>query len=170
MFAAHISEGKEREQSVREHCRNTAELCAGYCKLFGAENIGRLSGLLHDAGKLCSDFDNYIRGISGFSRGEIDHSYFGICILIARGSKKLAHVFSRGVFGYMLFAACGVHVPCLAAVFFYKHMMLHDPDAAFDLTVKFGLYFLLPALILFLIFFFVMSGAQIAAFAKGLTP
>ncbi|SFX84663.1 DUF6796 family protein [Ruminococcus sp. XPD3002] len=96
--------------------------------------------------------------------------YFGICILIARGSKKLAHVFSRGVFGYMLFAACGVHVPCLAAVFFYKHMMLHDPDAAFDLTVKFGLYFLLPALILFLIFFFVMSGVQIAAFAKGLTP
>ena len=170
MFTAHISTDMKREQSVQEHCRNTAELCGGYCKLFGAENIGRLSGLLHDIGKLCSDFDNYIRGISGFSRGAIDHSYFGICILIARGSKKLAHVFSRGVFGYMLFAACGVHVPCLAAVFFYKHMMLHDPDAAFDLTVKFGLYFLLPALILFLIFFFVMSGAQIAAFAKGLTP
>ena len=49
-------------------------------------------------------------------------------------------------------------------------MMLNDPEAALDLTVKFGLYFLLPAMILFLIFFFVMSGAQIAAFAKWLTP
>ena len=64
MFAAHISADSRREQSVQEHCRNTAELCAGYCKIVGAENIGRLAGLLHDAGKLCNDFDNYIRGIS----------------------------------------------------------------------------------------------------------
>lgn len=77
MFAAHISADIRREQSVQEHCRNTAELCAGYCKIVGAENIGRLAGLLHDAGKLCNDFDNYIRGISRFSRGEIDHSYAG---------------------------------------------------------------------------------------------
>ncbi|MBO6308168.1 MAG: CRISPR-associated helicase Cas3' [Oribacterium sp.] len=77
MFAAHISADIRREQSVQEHCRNTADLCAGYCKIVGAENIGRLAGLLHDAGKLCNDFDNYIRGISRFSRGEIDHSYAG---------------------------------------------------------------------------------------------
>ena len=49
-------------------------------------------------------------------------------------------------------------------------MMQESPDIAYNLTVKFGLYFLLPALILFLIFFFVMSIAQISAFAKGLTP
>jgi hypothetical protein len=48
--------------------------------------------------------------------------------------------------------------------------MLESREAAYDLTVKFGLYFLLPAMILFLIFFFVMSSAQISAFAKGLTP
>ena len=96
--------------------------------------------------------------------------YFGIYRIIASGSRKFAHIFRSGVFGYMLFAACGVHVPCLSAVFFYKHMMLSDSEVAFDLTVKFGLYFLLPAMILFLIFFFVMSGAQLAAFAKGLTP
>ncbi len=94
--------------------------------------------------------------------------YFGIYRLIAPG--KYAHIFRSGVFGYMLFAACGVHVPCLSCVFFYKHMMLHDPNAALGLTVKLGLYFLLPAIILFLIFFFVMSGAQIIAFSKGLTP
>ena len=96
--------------------------------------------------------------------------YFGIYRLIASGSRKHAHIFRSGVFGYMLFAACGVHVPCLSTVFFYKHMMLAAPDNAYDLTVRFGLYFLLPAMILFLIFFIVMSAAQISAFAKGVTP
>ena len=92
MFAAHISADIRREQSVQEHCRNTAELCAGYCKIAGAENIGRLAGLLHDAGKLCSDFDNYIRGISRFSRGEIDHSYAGAKYITENADKVHAGV------------------------------------------------------------------------------
>ncbi len=96
--------------------------------------------------------------------------YFGIYRLIASGSLKQAHIFRSGVFGYMLFAACGVHVPCLSTVFFYKHMMQKSPDEAYDLTVKFGVYFLLPALVLFFLFFFVMNIAQITAFAKGMTP
>ena len=96
--------------------------------------------------------------------------YFGIYRLIASRSMKHAHVFRSGVFGYMLFAACGVHVPCLSTVFFYNHMKQESPDAAYDLTLRFSLYFLLPAMILFLIFFFIMSAAQITAFAKGMTP
>lgn len=94
--------------------------------------------------------------------------YFGIYCLIK--SEKYAHIFRSGVFGYMLFAACGVHVPCLSSVYFYKAMMLENPESAYALTVKFGMYFLLPAMILFLVFFFVMSAAQSIAFAKGLTP
>ena len=96
--------------------------------------------------------------------------YFGIYRLIAGGSSKYAHIFRSGVFGYMLFAACGVHVPCLSSVFFYKHMTQASPGTALDLSVKFGAYFLLPAMILFLIFFFVMSISQMIAFAKGYTP
>ena len=107
-------------------------------------------------------------GLIGISLEEL--CYFGIYRLIASRSMKHAHVFRSGVFGYMFFAACGVHVPCLSTVFFYKHMMLESADGAYDLTLKFGVYFLLPAMILFLIFFFVMSTAQISAFAKGLTP
>lgn len=94
--------------------------------------------------------------------------YFGIYRLI--GSDKYAHIFRSGVFGYMLFAACGVHVPCLSSVFFYKHMMLENAGSAYDLTVKFGMYFLLPAMILFLLFLIVMNIGQIGAFAKGHTP
>ncbi|MCR5806467.1 MAG: hypothetical protein K6G68_05465 [Oscillospiraceae bacterium] len=96
--------------------------------------------------------------------------YFGIYRLIASGSDKYAHVFRSGVFGYMLFAPCGVHVPCLSTVFFYKHMTEQAPDVAYDLTIRFGLYFLLPGIILFFISFFIMSISQITAFAKGLTP
>lgn len=74
-FTAHVS--GERVQSVQEHCKNTAKLCAEYCAVFNAQNIGRLAGLLHDAGKMCFDFDDYINGMNGFRRGEIDHSYAG---------------------------------------------------------------------------------------------
>ena len=76
-FTAHISEDKLREQSVKEHCLATAGLCAEYCALFDAENIGRLCGLLHDVGKLCVDFDDYIREKNSMKRGSIDHSYAG---------------------------------------------------------------------------------------------
>lgn len=74
-FTAHVS--GERVQSVQEHCENTAKLCAEYCAVFNAENIGRLAGLLHDVGKMCSDFDGYINGMNEYRRGEIDHSYAG---------------------------------------------------------------------------------------------
>ena len=94
--------------------------------------------------------------------------YFSIYRLIE--SEKYAHIFRSGVFGYLMFAACGVHVPCLSNVFFYKHMMLENSETVYDLSVKFGLYFLLPAVIMFLIFFIVMSIGQIGAFSKGLTP
>ena len=77
MLAAHISKDLKREQSVQEHCKNTAVLCMEYCALFGGENIGYLAGSLHDTGKLCTDFDSYIRGDTKFRRGEIDHSYAG---------------------------------------------------------------------------------------------
>ena len=50
VFAAHINE--EKIQTVGEHCRNTAEMAGGFARVFDAENIGRLQGLLHDIGKL----------------------------------------------------------------------------------------------------------------------
>ena len=88
MFTAHISNDKERIQTVREHCLGTAERCAGYCSVFGAENIGRLAGLLHDAGKLCTDFDSYIKGDSRFRRGDIDHCFAGAKYLMETADEK----------------------------------------------------------------------------------
>ena len=96
--------------------------------------------------------------------------YFGIYRLMAARAPKLAHTFRSGVLGYLIFGACGVHVPCLAAVYVYNHMMAVSPETALAVCVRFGKYFLLPATLLFTIFAVVMMAAQIRAFAKGLTP
>lgn len=76
-FAAHIREEDNLVQTVKEHCSNTAELCGKYCSLFGAENIGHLQGIMHDAGKLTPEFNDYIRRKSNAKRGDVDHSYAG---------------------------------------------------------------------------------------------
>ena len=96
--------------------------------------------------------------------------YFSIYRLIAPYSEKYAHWYRTGIFGYLIFGGCGVHVTCLACVFFYKYMTRASPENALDLSVRFGAYFLLPGTILLFIFFIIHSVAQISAFAKGLTP
>lgn len=96
--------------------------------------------------------------------------YFGVYRLMAERSPKHAHTYRSGILGYLIFGACGVHVPCLSAVFFYKYVYAANPEGALELAIKYGGYFLLPGIILFLIFFVVLCGAQISAFAKGMTP
>ena len=96
--------------------------------------------------------------------------WFAIYRMIQPYSEKDAHAYRAGVIGCLAFGGCGVHVPCLACVFFYKYMMAASPETALDATVRFGLYFLLPGMILFFIFWLVHQIAHIAAFSKGLTP
>lgn len=96
--------------------------------------------------------------------------YFSVYRLIKPRSEKYAHMYRSGILGVLAFAGCGVHVPCLACVFFYKYMAAASPDTALDASIRFGLYFLLPGMILFFIFWIVHHIAHIRAFAKGLTP
>ncbi|MCM1100025.1 MAG: hypothetical protein NC079_04820 [Clostridium sp.] len=96
--------------------------------------------------------------------------YFAIYRLIAHKSEKYAHTYRTGIFGCMILGGCGVHVPCCATVYFLKKMYELSPDTAFEKAVEFLTYFLAPATVLFLVFFFVLTTTQIKAFAKGLTP
>lgn len=97
-------------------------------------------------------------------------SYFGIYRLMAEKSPKHAHAYRSGILGILMFGGCGVHVPCVALVFFYKHLLLSGDTGALEKTIKFGEYFLLPGMILFLAFFITLIVVQISAFAKGKTP
>lgn len=96
--------------------------------------------------------------------------YFGIYRLMAEKSPKHAHIYRSGIIGYLVFGGCGVHVPCLSAIYFYKYMAAASPETALEISERFVLYFLIPGTALFFIFFVVLCAAQISAFAKGLTP
>ena len=45
--------------------------------------------------------------------------YFAVYRLIAPYSSRLAHLYRSGIIGVLAFGGCGVHIPCLACVFFY---------------------------------------------------
>ncbi len=96
--------------------------------------------------------------------------YFAVYRLIAQGSEVYAHTYRTGIFGCLIFGACGVHVPCCAAVFFMKKIYGCSPDTVFEMTAKFLAYFLVPAMVLFFVFFLILVVTQIRAFAKELTP
>ncbi len=96
--------------------------------------------------------------------------YFAVYRLIAQGSEAYAHTYRTGIFGCLIFGACGVHVPCCAAVFFLKKVLSLNPGMAFEMTAKYLLCFLAPAMALFLISFLIVTVTQIRAFAKELTP
>ena len=90
-------------------------------------------------------------------------SYFGIYRMIAPYSPRYAHSYRAGIFGYLIFGACGFHVPTCALVFLTKH-------AGAELALRYAAYFALPAFILFWVSFAVLEIAQIKAFAKRQTP
>ena len=91
-------------------------------------------------------------------------SYFGIYRMIVPYSPECAHGYRAGIFGYLMFGACGFHVPTCALVFLTKHGFA-DGD-----LLRYAAYFVLPSFATFWIFFIVLSAAQIKAFAKGQTP
>lgn len=71
VFLAHIAEDG-REQTVDEHERGTAELCAKFATQFGAEEYAKLEAMRHDDGKNTQGFQRRLRGGPA-----VDHSTAG---------------------------------------------------------------------------------------------
>ncbi|MCM1525580.1 MAG: hypothetical protein NC120_14130 [Ruminococcus sp.] len=94
--------------------------------------------------------------------------YFSIYRLIAAGSKKYAHLYRSGLIGCLIFGGT-VHVSCCALAYFMKRAAVYDTENLFDETVNFSVYFVLPATVLFVIFFAVLIISEIKAVSKGLT-
>ena len=82
-YISHIRESNKKEQTVSEHCNNVAKIASEFGQAVQMSHTAWLQGILHDAGKLCTDFTEYIRGKSDAKRGEIDHSYMGAKYLFA---------------------------------------------------------------------------------------
>lgn len=103
MFVAHSRTSDGQTQSVTEHLCGVARKSGEYAKKLDLQKSGELLGLLHDIGKLSSDFQCYIGASSGIydedaddsalslgRRGKVDHSTAG-AIYVA----KLAEQFGK---------------------------------------------------------------------------
>lgn len=82
-YISHIREWDKKEQTVSEHSNNVAKIASEFGQAVQMSHTAWLQGILHDAGKLCNDFSEYIHGKSDAKRGEIDHSYMGAKYLFA---------------------------------------------------------------------------------------
>lgn len=72
---AHIS--GSRTETTEHHLKSTAETGVKLAEGLGITAIIKLICLLHDMGKLCTAFNDYIHGNGGYKRGDIDHCYAG---------------------------------------------------------------------------------------------
>ena len=62
-------------QSLKQHSENVAEYCARACQPLGLENLGRLTGWLHDVGKSHINVQKHLRGQTN---EKINHSSAGM--------------------------------------------------------------------------------------------
>ena len=87
-FIAHVREFDGEIQTLEAHLDETAALCGAFAETIGLPLCGRLLGLLHDLGKYSSEFQSYIRDITGMNgdeakadaekkQGTIDHATSG---------------------------------------------------------------------------------------------
>ena len=96
--------------------------------------------------------------------------WFAVYRMIKPFSEQDAHAYRAGIIGCLAFGGCGVHVPCCMAVYLLKRFYAGNPSVALQETGRFIAWFLLPATVIFLIFFLLTAAVQIKAFAKGHTP
>lgn len=96
--------------------------------------------------------------------------WFAIYRMIQPYSPKEAHTFRAGIIGCLAFGGCGVHMPCCAAVWLLKRCYSENPATALREAARWMGWFLLPATLIFLIFFVLAIAVQLRAFHRGHTP
>lgn len=100
-YIAHVKQlpdGAWVEHALEDHLRDVGELAAGFAAEFSAEDWSRLAGVWHDLGKFSSEFQTYIRKVSGYDRanahiedgaaGRVDHSTAGAIHAIRQFDKR----------------------------------------------------------------------------------
>ena len=96
--------------------------------------------------------------------------WFAVYRMIRPYSERDAHAYRAGIVGCLAFGGCGVHVPCCMAVWLLKRLYAQGPATARAEMLRWLGWFLLPATVIFLVFFLVVAIVQIRAFRGGHTP
>ncbi|MBR2256108.1 MAG: hypothetical protein IJ899_01980 [Blautia sp.] len=89
--------------------------------------------------------------------------WFAIYRMIKPYSEQDAHAYRAGIIGCLAFGGCGVHVPCCMAVYLLKRLPEEE-------TIRWTGWFLIPATVIFMVFFLLTAIVQIRAFSRGHTP
>ena len=92
---------KARWQTLASHLLGTAMLAEGFASEFGSANAARASGALHDLGKYCRQFLDYI---SGKASSGGDHSLAGALAIIESATPR-----ERGVARILAYVIAGHH-------------------------------------------------------------
>lgn len=104
LLIAHIRKNDQAVQTVENHLLESSKIAGLAAAKIGLKESGEILGLLHDIGKACDQFQNYISSANGVIdpdsddymnygdyKGKIDHSTAGaqyIYRLMAQGGKK----------------------------------------------------------------------------------
>ncbi len=110
-YAAHKRETENsmpKIQTVAEHCRRTAEYARSCLSDVGLSEAGYLAGLVHDAGKCKTEFQDYLFG-KNLRRGSVNHTFAGCRILLERYHSEENLKSFRNPAAELLAFAAGAH-------------------------------------------------------------
>ncbi|WP_335870282.1 CRISPR-associated helicase Cas3' [Bacillus sp. 2205SS5-2] len=81
-YIAHIRNSDGEEQSLEKHLEGVSSLAASYGEKIGLKHLAELAGILHDAGKISDEFQQYLK-LAVYDpehaprKGSVDHSTAG---------------------------------------------------------------------------------------------
>ena len=101
-----LDNGETQEQTVAEHCRNTANFAEECLKSAGLSQAGYLAGLMHDAGKCKEAIQLYIK--EGGKRGSVNHTFAGCRMILEHFHGEFSESF-QNVSAELLAYAVGAH-------------------------------------------------------------
>ncbi len=86
---AHLKDenGMRKEQTLKDHCEQTARYAGTCLEGTGLENTAYIAGLLHDAGKAKQNFLQYLEdGYAGkpVKRGSVNHTFAGVIYILEK--------------------------------------------------------------------------------------
>lgn len=114
------------------------------------------------------------RAVLSMVIGLVGYTAEGICCyavyrIIAAGSASQAKLFRTGMIGCTALGGA-MHAMCCASVYVYTKMYSIEPETAFWECLQFAVFFLIPVLVLYLVFFGIVVCSQAWAFYKEMTP
>lgn len=117
-FVAHKRRSDGERQFLHTHLHEVAEIASSFARKIGAENAGRLIGLLHDFGKYSQEFQTYIKSATGDinpdedgyieakeMKGKVDHSTAG-AQLVWKKLKRFGSKTGQGELCGQILALC----------------------------------------------------------------